>query len=270
MRVLSEFSVIVPPSATVPPPVSPVPAVTVTEECERWALSIAVPCQVPEPTVPRPVIEGLRTLLASVVPVSVPAAAATVMFVDPLNATPLIVRRGESVPALPFVLWLSVGTSPVAIVFHAGAALELCVMILFVAVAFTASAFTAPVPLPYSGPFEASVVSPVPPESTWTGFGKVKDDPETVFHNAPWPFVARNIPESPVCTGARLLKASESVVSPVPPLATASVPPSVSVPDVVMAPPVSVRPVVPPEPVMEVTVPVPPTDKNPQPPAGLS
>lgn len=46
------------------------------------------------------------------------------------------------------------------------------------------------------------------------------------------------------------------VVPPVPPLATASVPPSVSVPDVVIAPPVKVKPVEPPEPETEVTVPV--------------
>ena len=48
------------------------------------------------------------------------------------------------------------------------------------------------------------------------------------------------------------------VVPPVPPLATASVPPRVNVPDVVIGPPVSVSPVEPPEPETEVTVPLPP------------
>ena len=46
------------------------------------------------------------------------------------------------------------------------------------------------------------------------------------------------------------------VVPPVPPLATASVPPSVNVPDVVIGPPDNVRPVEPPEPLTLVTVPV--------------
>lgn len=45
-------------------------------------------------------------------------------------------------------------------------------------------------------------------------------------------------------------------MTPVPPLATASVPPSVRVPDVVIAPPVRVSPVLPPDPETEVTVPV--------------
>lgn len=51
-----------------------------------------------------------------------------------------------------------------------------------------------------------------------------------------------------------------SVAAPVPPLATASVPPKVSVPLEVIGPPVKVRPVVPPEPSTLVTVPVPDTD----------
>ena len=46
-------------------------------------------------------------------------------------------------------------------------------------------------------------------------------------------------------------------VIPVPPFATASVPPSVKVPLEVIGPPVSVRPVVPPEPETEVTLPPP-------------
>src|SRR3989344_1862616 len=48
------------------------------------------------------------------------------------------------------------------------------------------------------------------------------------------------------------------VAQPVPPFATARMPPRVRVPEEVMGPPVRVRPVVPPEPSTEVTVPVPP------------
>ena len=54
------------------------------------------------------------------------------------------------------------------------------------------------------------------------------------------------------------MPAPSSVVDPVPPLATANVPPSVSVPDVVMGPPVNVRPVEPPLPSTLVTEPLPP------------
>ena len=46
------------------------------------------------------------------------------------------------------------------------------------------------------------------------------------------------------------------VVSPVPPLVTARVPPRVSVPDEVIGPPLTVRPVEPPDPSTLVTVPV--------------
>lgn len=46
-----------------------------------------------------------------VVPVSVPAAAATVIFADPSKATPLMVLAVVSVAADPVVFWFSVGTS---------------------------------------------------------------------------------------------------------------------------------------------------------------
>jgi hypothetical protein len=52
-----------------------------------------------------------------------------------------------------------------------------------------------------------------------------------------------------------LLPEPVEAVTPVPPLATARVPPSVSVPEVVIGPPVRVRPVVPPEPLTLVTEP---------------
>ena len=48
-------------------------------------------------------------------------------------------------------------------------------------------------------------------------------------------------------------------VSPVPPLAVARVPPSVSVPETVIGPPVNARPVVPPDAFTLVTVPAPVT-----------
>ena len=54
-----------------------------------------------------------------------------------------------------------------------------------------------------------------------------------------------------------LLPLPVEVVTPVPPLATANVPPKVNVPVVVIGPPVSVSPVVPPEPLTEVTLPLP-------------
>jgi hypothetical protein len=57
---------------------------------------------------------------------------------------------------------------------------------------------------------------------------------------------------------------SAGVAVPVPPLATAKVPPRVIVPDVVIGPPEVVSPVVPPDTATEVTVPEPP------PPAGTA
>ena len=53
----------------------------------------------------------------------------------------------------------------------------------------------------------------------------------------------------------RLVRATAAVVAPVPPLAIANVPPSVSVPLVVIGPPENVSPVVPPEASTDVTVP---------------
>ena len=53
----------------------------------------------------------------------------------------------------------------------------------------------------------------------------------------------------------RPVRAVTCVVPPVPPLATASVPLSVSVPEVVIGEPLNVRPVVPPDAATDVTVP---------------
>lgn len=55
----------------------------------------------------------------------------------------------------------------------------------------------------------------------------------------------------------KFVRAVAASVAPVPPFATASVPPSVSVPDVVIGPPVNERPVVPPLALTLVTVPAP-------------
>ena len=56
----------------------------------------------------------------------------------------------------------------------------------------------------------------------------------------------------------RFARAVAASVAPVPPLAIASVPPAVIVPDDVTGPPVKVRPVVPPDTSTDVTVPLPP------------
>ena len=58
----------------------------------------------------------------------------------------------------------------------------------------------------------------------------------------------------------RAVRAPESVVAPVPPLARASVPASVNVPLVVMGPPEVVRPVLPPDMATLVTLPTPPDE----------
>ena len=64
---------------------------------------------------------------------------------------------------------------------------------------------------------------------------------------------------APEAAAPKLVRAVPASVAPVPPLATASVPAIVMVPDVVTGPPLVVRPVVPPETSTEVTVPDPAT-----------
>jgi len=61
--------------------------------------------------VPTEVSEELTTVELSVVPVSVPAAAVTVISAEPLNATPLIFLDVVSVAADPVVFWFNVGKS---------------------------------------------------------------------------------------------------------------------------------------------------------------
>ena len=65
---------------------------------------------------------------------------------------------------------------------------------------------------------------------------------------------------APEAAAPRLVNAAAADVAPVPPLATASVPPSVKVPDDVIGEPLNVRPVVPPDAATLLTVPVPPED----------
>lgn len=65
----------------------------------------------------------------------------------------------------------------------------------------------------------------------------------------------------------RFVRAAAALVAPVPPFATASVPPRVRVPLPVIGPPESVRPVVPPDPETDVTVPPPAVDAMVIPPA---
>ena len=67
-----------------------------------------------------------------------------------------------------------------------------------------------------------------------------------------------DVPGLDTSPAPRLDRAVAASVAPVPPLATASVPASVIVPDPVTGPPDVVRPVVPPETLTLVTVPVPP------------
>jgi hypothetical protein len=62
---------------------------------------------------------------------------------------------------------------------------------------------------------------------------------------------------APEAAALRLVRAVLASVAPVPPLATASVPAIVIVPEEVIGPPDVVRPVVPPETSTEVTVPAP-------------
>ena len=107
----------------------------------------------------------------------------------------------------------------------------------------------------------AYVASPVPPLAD-------ESVPVTpVVRGKPVPLV--NVTEAGVPkTGATrvgpdertLLPEPVLVVTPVPPLATASVPANVIVPDVVMGPPLVVRPVVPPLTATLVTVPVEPPE----------
>jgi hypothetical protein len=99
-------------------------------------------------------------------------------------------------------------------------------------------------------------VTPVPPLAT----GRVPDTP--VVSGRPVALVSVANDGTPmlgvVSTGEvdrTLLPEPVDAVTPVPPLATARVPPSVSVPEPVMGPPVRVRPVEPPEPLTLVTVP---------------
>jgi hypothetical protein len=65
-----------------------------------YAVPIDVPCQTPVPIVPTDVREDVTTVLFSVVPVSVPAAAVTVIFAVPSKLTPLIVLAVASFVAV--------------------------------------------------------------------------------------------------------------------------------------------------------------------------
>lgn len=72
----------------------------------------------------------------------------------------------------------------------------------------------------------------------------------------------------PLVEGAsRLRRAPDAVAAPVPPLATASVPPSVRVPELVIGEPVKDRPVEPPDAATDVTLPPPEVAAMEMPPA---
>ena len=70
---------------------------------EIYESATGVPFQVPIVIVPSDVKDDAVTPDARVPPVSVPAAAVTVMFADPLKLVPLIVRGVVNVAALPVV-----------------------------------------------------------------------------------------------------------------------------------------------------------------------
>lgn len=115
-------------------------------------------------------------------------------------------------------------------------------------------------PLPISkAPLPGTVAVPVPPLPT----GNVPVTPE--LRGSPVAFVsvaADGVPRFGVVSVGLVESTTEplpvEVVTPVPPFATASVPPKVSVPLVVIGEPLKVRPVVPPDAATLVTVPVPP------------
>ena len=86
----------------------------------------------------------------------------------------------------------------------------------------------------------------------------VADPPPAVAQDTFDPSVVRNLPLLVACDGNTAFAAPDCVVAPVPPLASASVPASVMVPDEVTGPPDVVNPVAPPDtPTLE-TVPDPP------------
>ena len=82
------------------PPRETVCELIVTNEFARKLFAIGVPCHTPVTIVPTAVNEDVTTLLASVVPVSVPAAAGTVIAALPSKLTPLIARAVANVVAV--------------------------------------------------------------------------------------------------------------------------------------------------------------------------
>ncbi len=87
----------------------------------------------------------------------------------PSARVPLLSRATGRLPVTPPLevdAKLIGGTSPDAMMFHAGVPELTCVRNLFVAVALTARACTALVPLPYSTPFGVKVTAPIPPRET--------------------------------------------------------------------------------------------------------
>jgi len=97
--------------SAVPSKLTPLIVLAVCNAVAVAALPVTLPAiglvTVKLPSVPTDVNEEVTTLLAKVVPVSVPAAAGTVMFAEPSKLTPLIVLGVASVvavPALPVTL----------------------------------------------------------------------------------------------------------------------------------------------------------------------
>ena len=112
------------------------------------------------------------------------------------------------------------------------------------------------VPAPVMGP--PVVVKPVLPPDTATDV-TVPTPPALIHSTSDAPLLtAKTLPPLPVYDGSRFIRALPAVVAPVPPLARARVPESVSVPEDVIGPPENDIPVVPPDALTDVTVPEPP------------
>ena len=91
------------PAVVANPVIAPVLPLTEVTLASVYVVDILEPFQVPELIVPTDVKLDAVTPEANVAPDSVPAAAVTVISIEPLKATPLILRGVVNVAALPDV-----------------------------------------------------------------------------------------------------------------------------------------------------------------------
>jgi hypothetical protein len=184
---------------------------------------------------------------AGYAPRFVSAVAASVAPVPPLTTATTPV----TFPAVPVVFWLSVGTSAATIARNVGTPAEpfgAARTVLAVCDA-KSDGVTARVPPSVSEPVDVTVPLRLRPLTV-----PVPETDVTVptFDVKPEGLLAGYAP--------RFVRAVAASVAPVPPLATARVPPSVIVPDPVIGPPEVVKPVVPPLTSTDVTEPPPAVD----------